>query len=454
MTQAAQPDIAPVCDIAPARNQLALFVWCIVAAFGAYFCTYAFRRPFAAGVYQGITLWGMEYKTVLVIAQTFGYALSKFIGIKVIAEMPPGRRVLTLVFFISVAEAALLLFGLTPAPWNWIFLFLNGLPLGMVFGLVLGFLEGRRQTELLTASMCVSFIVADGVTRSVGQFLMERGVPEMWMPFTTGLLFMPPLWFFSWMLSRIPAPSREDIAARSARAPMNSADRWGFFRRYGVGLVLLVLVYLLISVVRSVRGDFSREIWHGLDMPEDSTIFARTEMAVGLAILVLSGMTVWIRSNRLAFFTALGLAMTGALIIAAALAGLAAGLLSPLWFMVVLGLGIYLPYVVVHTTVFERLIALTRDRGNIGYLMYIADSFGYLGYVIVLLWKTFFPVHDNFVDFFIAISWTIAIGCVLLLIPCWIYFAVLAATKRQAALEMDVLLEKTTAIKATSDQII
>ena len=59
--------------------------------------------------------------------------------------------------------------------------------------------------------------------------------------------------------------------------------------------------------------------------------------------------------------------------------------------------------------------------------------FGYLGYVIVLLWKTFFSVHDNFIEFFVAISWFIAAGCILLLIPCWIYFALLPATKSQAA---------------------
>jgi hypothetical protein len=53
--------------------------------------------------------------------------------------------------------------------------------------------------------------------------------------------------------------------------------------------------------------------------------------------------------------------------------------------MVLQGVGLYLPYIAVHTTIFERLIAMTRDRGNIGYLMYLADAFGYLGYVFVLL---------------------------------------------------------------------
>jgi hypothetical protein len=55
--------------------------------------------------------------------------------------------------------------------------------------------------------------------------------------------------------------------------------------------------------------------------------------------------------------------------------------------MVAIGAGLYLPYVAVHTTVFERIIACTRDRANVGFLMYVADSVGYLGYVAVVLMK-------------------------------------------------------------------
>ena len=38
----------------------------------------------------------------------------------------------------------------------------------MVFGLVLGFLEGRRMNECMAAGLCASFILADGFTKSVG----------------------------------------------------------------------------------------------------------------------------------------------------------------------------------------------------------------------------------------------------------------------------------------------
>ena len=55
--------------------------------------------------------------------------------------------------------------------------------------------------------------------------------------------------------------------------------------------------------------------------------------------------------------------------------------------MVLVGLGLYLPYVAMHTTVFERLLSMTHQRGNLGFLMYVADAFGYLGYVAVMIAK-------------------------------------------------------------------
>src|SRR5262249_56729615 len=132
-------------------------------------------------------------------------------------------------------------------------------------GVGMGLLEGRRRSEGRMASLCASFIVADGFMKSVGAFLLKRGVTESWMPVTAGLLFLPPLLLFAWMLSRIPAPSRQDIAARSERTPMNRADRWHFYLRYAPGLSLLVLAYLLITVLRSVRADFTPVIWKGLE---------------------------------------------------------------------------------------------------------------------------------------------------------------------------------------------
>lgn len=55
--------------------------------------------------------------------------------------------------------------------------------------------------------------------------------------------------------------------------------------------------------------------------------------------------------------------------------------------------------------------------------MYLADSFGYLGYVAVLIARNVLAPGENFLSFFILLSWATAGACVLLLLPCWRYFA-------------------------------
>ncbi len=388
-------------------NPWLLSAWCVLAAFGTYACMYGFRKPFTAGTYIDSAT-GLSFKTWLVTAQVLGYTLSKFIGIRVIAEMRPERRVAVLLGLIAIAELALLCFALTPPPFNAAWLFLNGLPLGMVFGLVLGFLEGRRLTEAFVAGLCASFILADGVTKSVGAQLLEFGVPEPWMPVTAGLVFLLPLLGFVWMLQHIPAPTAIDVAARSERAPMLRQERGAFLRRHGLGLGLILMVYLLVTIVRSLRADFAPELWSALGITGQPSLFTRSEFWVALGVVAANGLAVLVRDNRQAFFTALATSAAGLLLVALSILGFRAGWFTAFPFMVLLGLGMYVPYVAVHTTLFERLIALTRDRANIGYLMYLADAFGYLGYVAVMLGRRWWQVEGGFLRFFNQASLALA----------------------------------------------
>jgi hypothetical protein len=393
-----------------------LTLWCVVAAFGSYGCMYGFRKPFTAGTFAH-TPFGAELKTWFVIAQVLGYMLSKFIGIKVIAEMPPGRRVRVFLLLIGIAEAALLLFAITPPPWSAAWLFFNGLPLGLVFGLVLGFVEGRRMTEIFIAGLCASFILADGFAKSVGSALLIRGVSEAWMPVAAGGIFAAPLLLFVWMLQQIPAPDAGDVAARSERTPMSGAERWGMLRRHGVRLLAIILVYLLMTVLRSVRADFAPEIWAGLGVSNQPAVFTISETWVALGVVAASAALVLVKNNRRAFLLALAISAAAPAIALLSLAGRQHGALSPFAFMVLLGLGMYVPYVAVHTTLFERLIALTRERANMCYLMYLADAAGYLGYVGVLLGKNAFPTGESFLSFFTHLStWTFCFAVAALLL--------------------------------------
>jgi hypothetical protein len=396
--------------------------WMVVAAFGAYFCMYGFRRPYTAGTYTSTGVWGVDYKFLLVLSQTTGYVLAKWAGIKVVAEIKPNQRIRAILLLIAFAELMLLFFGLTPRPFNAAFLFLNGLPLGVVFGLVLGFLEGRRQTEALIAGLCASFIVSDGVSKSAGSWLLGMGVPENWMPFFAGLLFVGPILLFCAMLNVVPPPTDADIASRSERKPMPKQARREFFKKYAPGLCVVILIYLFATILRSIRADFAPELWSGLGFKQTPAVFTQSELIVSLSVIAVNGLCIFIASHYNALRVALLTCGSGFVLLLLTVWGLHHGLDS-FSFVVLMGLGIYLPYVAVHTTIFERIVALTREHANIGFLMYAADSAGYTGYIILMLFKYFLHSGHNILGLFENMGIILGAAGVLLVIFCARYFA-------------------------------
>jgi hypothetical protein len=392
----------------PTRNTLdwSTAFWALAAAFGTYFCMYAFRKPFTAAPFAGLGPWGIGYKEWLVSSQVIGYTISKFVGIKVVSELPASRRAVAILLLIALAEFALLLFAIVPKPWGIACLFLNGLPLGMVFGLVLGFLEGRNLTEFLAAGLCASFILADGFTKSAGRSLFDAGVDEHWMPFMTGLCFSIPLIIFVGMLARIPAPNQRDVQSRVERMAMSRQDRVALFRKYAAGLSFLIAIYLLLTIIRSIRGDFADRIWDELGVEMVPSTFTISELWIALGVLAASSFTVLFKDHRWVFFLSLAICALGFLVMIGALVGRQMSWLSPLAYMVLIGLGTYLPYVMIHTTVFERLIAMNREVGTLAFLMYLADAYGYLGYVAVMLTKNMWREQINSLWLLESVCWT------------------------------------------------
>ncbi len=368
--------------------------WAMLAAFSTYFFMYMFRKPFTAAAYEATTESAWDSKATIVSAQVIGYLISKLIGIRLVSQMTAGKRAVVLLGLILLAQAALLLFAIVPAPWHIVAIFLNGLPLGMVFGLVLGFLEGRRMTEALVAGLCASFIVAGGFSKTLGQWTLgfltgnflelSLAQAERWMPFVAGSFFLIPIAITTWMLAQIPPPTSRDTELRSERTPMTKQDRMVMLRRYGLGLGAVSLFYLLVTILRSLRDDFAPQILSGMGAKISPSDYSWIDTQVAVLVLLVNGSTALIRSNRAALQVSLAISLAGFVLIATALGLNSNASVSPITFMVLIGAGLYLPYVAVHTTIFERLIALTRDRGNMGFLMYVVDSLGYLGYVAVL----------------------------------------------------------------------
>lgn len=402
----------------PVREAVAM-----AAAFTVYFSVYGFRKPFTAAPFAGPGLLGLGFKELVVLAQVAGYTLAKFIGIGVIAEMRAERRIASLLALVAVAEGGLVLLAVLPAPWNAVGPALNGLCLGLTFGLVFGFLEGRRSTEALAAGLCASFIVADGVMKSVGAWLLDRGVPEVWMPAAAGLFFTPPLVLGSAVLARTPAPDDADEAARTVRSRVDGLDRRTLYRTWGGGLALIVGAYVIVTIIRSVRADFAPQLWAGLGVDAVPRLYTVSELWVALAVTALGALPVFVVGNRRAFLVSLATCLGGAVLLAAALVARSTGLVGPVAFMVLVGTAAYLPYVTIHTTVFERFIAATGSRGNAAFLLYVADFAGYLGYVIVLGLRLSGRQGPGSVPAFVTLCWCGAAGLATCSIAAWIVFA-------------------------------
>lgn len=400
-------------------------VYATFAAFATYFCMYAFRKPFAVGKYEGAMDFGfgpIDTKVVFIIAQVFGYTISKFLGIKVVSELTPARRAGAIVVAIALAEVGLVLFGVLPRPWNALGLFLNGLPLGMVWGLVFGFLEGRRTSDVLGAGLCVSFIVASGFVKSVGKWLLGSGVPEVWMPSATGAIFLLPILLFIFLLSQLPQPSKEDEEKRMKREPMDGKARARFFVALAPGLVILVFVYMLLSAYRDFRDNFAREIWDALGYADEPEILTMAELPVALGALAAVALVFVIKDNRQALLWVHALLLLGALLIGVSTLLWQLGVMGPATWMICVGLGLYVGYVPYNCVLFDRLIPAVGFAGTAGFLIYVADSFGYLGSVGLLLYKNFGHPNLSWLGFFKGFSYVTSVLAVGLFVVSALYF--------------------------------
>lgn len=398
-------------------------LYTMVVSFGAYFCMYAFRKPFTVGTYDGLEWLGMDYKIILVIAQVLGYASSKFLGIKFISELNRSTRLNLFLGLILMAELMLFFFGLVTRPYKIIFLFLNGLPLGMIWGIVFSYLEGRRQSEILGAALSVSFIISSGAVKSVGSWVILEGISsEWWMPFITGLGFLPFLFLFAWLLDLIPPPNRKDEQLRTYRTAMGKKQRWKMLQKFSFGLFMMIVFYTGLSAYRDFRDNFAVEIWAGLGYTEQPSIFTLAELPI--AIIVLAGISalMLIKNNKAAFRVYHWLVIGSMTLVVIATYLFQYGYLAPALWMVLVGLGLYLAYVPFNCLIFDRMLATFRYVGTAGFLIYLADSFGYLGSIAVLVIKNFAFLEISWLNFFIQGTYWIGFGGTFLMVGSLLYF--------------------------------
>ena len=388
-------------DIKFSSREITVAIFAAIISFAAYTSIFAFRKAFNVAPFAGHTMLGMDYKVMLVVTQVFGYMLSKFYGIRFISEMKRMGRGQLILLLVGVAWMAWLLFALLPAPYNCWCLLLNGFPLGMLWGVLFSYVEGRRTTDLISAALAVSFIFASGLAKSTAQWVMNSWqVSEYWMPFVVGCIFMPPLLLFVYLLEKIPPPDAADKAQRMERLPMSREQRRALLAGFLPGILSLVIIYVLVTILREVRDSFMADMWRESGEVFNAGVFAGTETIITVVILVLIAAMMLLRNNFRAFMLAQVIMLLG-FIISLVITLLYMQQLTSLYsWMLLVGLGLYMVYIPFNSILFDRFIAAFRFAGNVGFLIYLADSFGYLGSVGVLLIKTILKVEANWLQFY------------------------------------------------------
>lgn len=147
-------------------------------------------------------------------------------------------------------------------------------------------------------------------------------------------------------------------------------------------------------------------MWNELGYGARVSVFASTETMISLVVLLVIGLLVMVRNNMLAFrlihiAILLGFAVAGI----SSLLFKSGAMQGSIW-MQLTGLGLYLAYVPFNSVFFERMLASFRIAGNVGFLIYIADAYGYTGSIAVMMGKEFFSLQLAWVPFFSnAILW-------------------------------------------------
>lgn len=405
-----------------------------LSAFGLYTCVYAFRKTFAAATFADLVFLGIDYKVWLVTAQVLGYALSKFLGIRIISELKAETRSIGILTMVAIAGFSWLIFGLMPSPYNLICLFANGLSLGLVWGMVFAYLEGRRVTEVLGAALSISFIFSSGLSRSSGAYAINNWhISETWMPFAVSCLFIIPLLGFLFLLDKVPPPTIEDERSRTKRIPMNRIDRKKFITTFFPGIVLFVIGYMLLTTFRDFRDNFSAEVWSDLGYKNSPGIYTSTEIPVAIVVMIVMASVMLIKNNKAALMINHLVIISGMVMIGVSTILFRQGFIDPTLWMILTGLGLYLGYVPFNCIFFDRLIAAFQYTGTVGFIMYVADAFGYLGSVGVLFFKEFANAKMSWLQFMIDAGYIISVAGGLFVTASMIYFHFKHGNRKQSA---------------------
>ena len=400
-------------------SDILFILWAGGAALLSYSLVYALRKPYTAAAFEGLTFFGTDYKVAVTTIQIVGYLIAKFCGIKIISEL---RRELKkenrFRFFVGsalLAEASLVGFGLLEAPYNVVAMFINGLSLGCMWGVIFSFIEGRKVTDMLASLLGVSIVFSSGIAKSFGLFAMnELHIDAFWMPAAIGGVALPLLLLMGYLLKILPPPTAEDIALRNERVVLDGKGRKALFRQYAPILTLLFIGNFMLLMLRDIKEDFLVNI---LDMSNQSSwMFARVDTIVTLVILAIFSLFIFCRSNIRALMSLMVLVVAGCMSMTYIAYHYETLHLSPVVWLFLISLSLYVAYLTFQTIFFDRFIACFRIKGNVGFFIAMIDFIGYLGTVSLLATKEFLNIDMNWFALFNHLACFVGAVCTILFV--------------------------------------
>lgn len=394
-------------------SELLLILWAGGAALLSYSLVYALRKPYTAASFEGLTLFGTDYKVAVTTIQILGYVIAKFFGIKLISELKRENRFRFFVTSAIMAEVALIGFGVLSAPYNAAAMFFNGLSLGCMWGVIFSFIEGRKVTDMLASLLGVSMVFSSGIAKSFGLFAMnELNIDQFWMPAVIGGVALPLLVLMGYLLKRLPSPTQEDIELRNERVVLDSEGRKRLFLSFAPILTLLFIGNFMFLVLRDIKEDFLVLI---LDMSNQSSwLFAQVDTIVTLAILALFSAFVFFRSNIKTLMCLMGIVILSCITMAYVSFNYKALDLQPVVWLFIESLCLYIAYLTFQTIFFDRFIACFRIKGNVGFFIAIIDFIGYMGTVTLLSTKEFLNFDMEWFDMFNHMAFSVGAVCTVL----------------------------------------
>ena len=412
-------------------SNLLFIIWAGGAALFSYALVYALRKPFTAATFDGLEFMGMDYKTATSIIQIAGYMLSKLLGIKFISELKREYRLGFIIASVAIAEISLILFAVCPVPYNIFALFFNGLSLGCMWGVIFSFLEGRKLSGILASIMGLSIAFSSGLAKSVGLFLIkDMGIDSFWMPATIGAVACVLLIILAFVLTKLPAPTEEDIKCCTERVPMDARQRKNIFLQFAPVLSMLFIANLFITVMQDIKEDFLVKLVDTTQL--SSWAFSGIDATVTLIILTIFLLISLIRDHQKVLCLILLLVMTGMMMLAGVAYGYEKLQLPPMVWLFIQSLGLYTAYLSFQTLFFERFVSCFNINGNVGFFIITIDFVGYLGTVCVLIFKELFISELNWIEFYNTMVMILGIACCFLFAGSILWFMQRSSKKRPA----------------------